>query len=114
MSALMKAWHGEERLWKVFWLYTVLGSFLILFLLQFLQAVGLSAEKNGHSTTWILVLIGLLTIFLLAYSVWTITSLWKCAFNVSWKGWGYLGRAYVIWCVFVILLMLFNVAKLAV
>ncbi len=99
-SSIIRASKGEERLWIVFWLYNVLGLLLFAFLLKFLQAVGISAEKNGHSDIGILVLISVLTIVFIAYIVWAVGSLWRCAFNVEWKWWGYLGRAYVLWFIF--------------
>lgn len=97
---ILKAWRGEESLRKVFWVYTVLGLLPFSFLLNFLQLVGVSAEKNGHSTNGLLSLMAVLGVIFLVYMVWAVGSLWKCSFNVKWKWWGYLSRAGVLWFVF--------------
>lgn len=101
---IIKAWNGEERLWKVFWLYNILGMYLFARLSNFLLAIGAAAEKNSHNNNEVFVLISSLAIF--AYLIWAVCSLWRCAFNVERKWWGYLGRAYVVCFVFSLLLMI--------
>ena len=96
---ILKAWHGEESLKKVFWIYSILGLLLFSFLLNFLQLVGVSAEENGHSTNGLLSLMVALTIGFIVYMIWALGSLWKCSFNVKWKWWGYLSRLYILWFV---------------
>ena len=107
---IIRAWKGEERLWIVFWLYGVLGLSFLTILQIFLQAVGTSAEKNGHSTTGIVIIMSFITIFAIAYIVWAICSLWRCAFNAKWKWLGYLSRGYVLWSVLSSLILIIALA----
>lgn len=93
---IMKARNGEERLWIVFWLYNVLGIFLFRILFALLDIV--LTEKNARMG--MLIFACVFVVLVIVYFIWALASLWKCAFNVGWKGWGYLGRAYVVWCVF--------------
>ena len=83
MGDLKNAWSGGERLWKVFWLYNmVLGTFLSV-------TFDVVAEEN-------LLLLGLLSGVMIIWAVWVTVSLWRCAFNTDWRGWGYIVRALVL------------------
>ncbi len=94
ISAIKSAWKGNERLWKVFWIYFVFGTFVI----WFMQKVALSIESAGALNNvlgrLLTILFGVLTT---TYFVWVITSLWMCAFNSGSRALGYLSRALVIW-----------------
>ena len=83
MELIYKSWGGQEKLWKVFWIYGV------LFALPFVAAF-LIAGKIG---TFLLVLVGLIY---LIYLVWVYVSMWKCSFNCGWRGWGYIVRVLVV------------------
>ncbi len=66
-------WRGEGRLWVVFWIYGVLASAL-------LTAIVLAATLNNWITAvWVLValLLGV------AYTVWVLVSVWRCAPNIN-------------------------------
>ncbi len=92
MRFIGKAWRGEERLWKVFWIYYVLGSIAanligvalgigVLFLLKTQGKPDIFAATN--------VGIGVGTI----YSIWILVALWRCSQNATL---GSLVRAWVI------------------
>lgn len=99
-ASIIKARNGEERLWIVFWIYTVIGILFTTSLYNaLLQAI---TDLRGYGP---LVLLFVLVIAYLAYIVWAMGSLWRCAFNVGWKGWGYLARACVVWNILVFLVI---------
>jgi hypothetical protein len=70
---LLQTWRGEVPLWRVYWLYGVLGSAI-------LTALIVVPALLGWYTMPILVLalgIGL------AYTAWILVSIWRCAFNIK-------------------------------
>jgi hypothetical protein len=82
-------WRGEERLWKAFWLFDVIGAMAVAFAVTLVKGVVLD------SLMWIgvgVIFWGLAVIAALAYQTWVYVSVWRCAFNVGWKGWGYICR----------------------
>ena len=84
MSWIKRAWRGEERLWKVFWVYGVL------------LAAGLSIAAFIAK-----ILLGpvgyiVLAVVRIAYSIWLLVAQWRCAFNVEWTFWGYIARIQAI------------------
>lgn len=83
-SFLSRCWRGQERLYKVFWVYGLLLN------LPFF-AVGVAAGYLHMP----LLLVPLVPVYV-AYLVWVLVSMWRCAFNSSWSGWAYLGRAWVV------------------
>ena len=112
LSAMRKAWRGEERLWKTYWLYNVLGVLSIGFVLKSLQAYGIQREQNNQSSIGLSIFIFLLAISFFPYLIWALTSLWKCAFNTRWKIWGYFARAFVVWwCLGVVGIILAMILK---
>ena len=93
ISAIARAWKGEERLWRVFWIYVVLGSVVI----NLGQTIVASIETAGVLTgVWGIIFEVVWALIPLTYFIWAMTSLWKCAFNTGWKGLGNLIRAFVI------------------
>ncbi|HEY4697244.1 MAG: hypothetical protein A3J49_12470 [Gallionellales bacterium RIFCSPHIGHO2_02_FULL_57_16] len=97
-SAMKRAWNGEERLWKIFWLYNILGVLFFVVIGKFCQAFLIAAENNNRSYIGMTIFMSVIMILSIPYIIWALISLWRCAFNAGWKGWGYLGRAYVVWC----------------
>lgn len=88
--SLAAHWHGQASLASAYWLIGVLGNlaFYVLF--------------------WPLLIIAypLALVIVLAwipYGVFALVSVWRCAWNTSWKGWGYIARATVILNVLIIL-----------
>jgi hypothetical protein len=78
-----RMWQGDAQLWKVFWGYGVLASAG----LALLYVIALEQEH-------VLIEEGLL-IFLAAYTVWILVSVWRCADN-SLPHWATLARALTI------------------
>jgi hypothetical protein len=99
---IIRAWSGDERLWKVFWLYNVLG-FILLTILSGLLANAISPINSFIGRAIIVVFIGVYLVLYIVYYVWAVCSLWRCAFNVKGKWWGYLSRAYVLMFVLALL-----------
>jgi hypothetical protein len=88
------SWQGRERLWKVFWLYNLLGSNLLFIIMGSL----LTAMEHKRVDEVILIPMGVLfATIAFAVFIWLSVSLWRCSSNVKWKGWG------VIVCMLVIM-----------
>jgi len=83
MRLLSAAWSGKERLWKVFWLYYVLG----LGVLSYLPDVFSEASRILKVPVGVAVLV---------YLVWAPVSVWRCAFNADQGVWGYVVRALLV------------------
>jgi hypothetical protein len=83
MGWIISAWRGEERLWKVFWIYGVLLS-IILTVIQFV------ALKFGAVANITLLVIRII------YSIWLLVAQWRCAFNAKWTVWSYVIRIFII------------------
>ena len=79
-SVIRNSWHGAEELWKVFWLYNFLLGFLIGVVAMLLEPI---------IPIWVLMP------FTIVWGVWVFVSLWRCAFNAEWQGWGYIVRVLV-------------------
>jgi len=91
-----KSWEGDEKLWKVFWLYNWLLTIAIGVIGQF------AVNSFGYAGV-----IAAYTMFTLWYA-WFVISTWRCAFNVSWQGWGYIARAFVIFWIATTFISLIN------
>lgn len=83
-NSILKSWRGNERLWRVFWIYNFILGGLINY----------GFTKVGESENLVLLLV--YSIFALAYMVWVLVSLWRCAFNANWQIWGYIARVLVV------------------
>jgi hypothetical protein len=86
LSFLTQYWRGEGPLWKVFWLYGVLASNIGVALV----AWGLVTHRIGHAALAALVAI------LIAYTIWVLVSIWRCAGNVHYQYFGILARALTV------------------
>jgi hypothetical protein len=84
MNWIKRALRGEERLWKVFWIYGVVFS-IILAIIGFLVSSG-SGSTAGY------VVLGIKII----YWIFLCIAQWRCAFNADWKIWGYVVRILLI------------------
>jgi len=76
----IRAWHGEEPLWKVFWVYGVATSVTI-------AAFWAVAIYDGRTA-----LRQVLLLCFAAYTAWILVSVWRCASNTKKKLWGTLAR----------------------
>lgn len=89
-------WRGQGPLWKVYWLYGVLGSnvlALVLFLLM---------QRGAIDSVWF----QLVLLLLAAYTVWIVVSVWRCAFNVEKPMYGHMARALTVaWAINALLVL---------
>lgn len=92
MDEIKAAWNGKAPLVRVFWLYYFLGHLTLGALVGVTAAI---LETNGLSSGIII----LATLIVLPYVVWSTWSVWACAFNVKWRPWGYMARAYVVFII---------------
>jgi len=89
VDRIKRAWCGDEKLWVVFWIYGVIPNSLFVICSQSaIHFPDTSLSKFGIAPV-------LLTV-LLTYLVWSLVSIWRCAFNTKWLGWGYIARTIVI------------------
>jgi hypothetical protein len=79
-------WRGEGPLWKVYWLYGVLGSNVLALLLLLL------VRADAVATLWFQIV----WLLLAAYTVWIVVSVWRCAFNVENPMYGHMARALTV------------------
>ena len=112
LKFIKKNWNGEEKLWKVFWIwnfiiYHLLDTLAIfvfittLFPVQFYWAVKKEPSMNvGYSLEAhdiLLFIVGICFIlFIVFYTIWIFVSLWRSAFNSSKRIYGYLARMWVV------------------
>jgi hypothetical protein len=89
MEWIKAAWRGEERLWKVYWVYGFLLSIglKIAYFLGFMAAamVGINFVFTPAAI-----------LFYFIYIVWLMVSEWRCAFNADWRIWGYIVRFFIL------------------
>jgi hypothetical protein len=78
-----RAWKGEEKLWKVFWIYNIVLSAVLSVAIEFIPV------QIGAISYAVL-------FFCLAWAILISVALWTCAFNADWAGWGYLIRAMIV------------------
>jgi hypothetical protein len=76
-------WHGRGPLWKVYWLYGVLGSNVLALILLVLM------HRSALASVWF----QLVLLLLAAYTVWIVVSVWRCSFNVEKPMYGHMARA---------------------
>ena len=92
----IRAWRGEEPLWKVFWVYGVATSFIIV-------ALYIIAFYDGRT-----VLRQVLLPCFATYTAWILISVWRCASNTNEKIWGTLARFLTVaWAANTILVLTF-------
>ena len=82
MEVITKNFKGKTALWKVFWIQNILAGTLLQ----------ITVEKIGpHLSTIPLFILGS---FCVLFTIWVVIGMWQCAFNVKWKGWGYIVRVF--------------------
>lgn len=95
-AAEIRAWRGEEPLWKVFWAYGVATSATIVVLY-------VTALYDGR-----IALRQVLLPCFAAYTAWILVSVWRCAGNTEEKLWGTLARFLTVaWAANTILVLTF-------
>lgn len=84
MEWMKRAWRGEERLWKVYWIYGFVGGVVYSILSFVLGMLSLG------------ILLIPLMLFFLVYFVWVTVAQWRCAFNANSRVWGILVRILIV------------------
>lgn len=80
---------GKEKLWKVFWLWFVAVVTFLAVVFKFAAPYALANDSFMENwLQWVFLV-------LLVYGIWIMMALWRCAFNATWKGWGYMVRLMV-------------------
>jgi len=79
-AAEVRAWRGEEPLWKVFWVYGVVTSVTIV-------TIYIVAFYDGR-----VALRQVLLPCFATYTAWILISVWRCADNTDEKLWSMLAR----------------------
>ena len=95
-SVVSYYWEGRGPLWKVYWLYGVLGSVVLALILLFL------IQRGAIDSVWF----QLVLLLLAAYTVWILVSVWRCAFNVENPMYGHMARALTVaWAINALLVL---------
>jgi hypothetical protein len=82
----IRAWRGEEPLYKVFWGYGVIVSGVTVIF----YGAALYAQRVGLQQALLICFAG--------YTVWILVSVWRCAKNAREPYWGTLARQLtVVW-----------------
>jgi ABC-type sugar transport system permease subunit len=79
-------WRGNGPLWKVYWLYGVLGSNLLVLIMLLLM------NQGAIGSLWF----QLVLVLLAAYTVWIVVSVWRCAFNAENPLYSHMARALTV------------------
>ena len=95
MNAILQDyWRGNGPLWKVFWLWGVLGSWILAAVFGLLAA--------GLGISWPLYLV--FGAVMVVYTIWILVAVWRCADNVRAEHWAPIARALTVaWALNVIL-----------
>ncbi len=89
-------WRGQGPLWKAYWLYGVLGSSVLAGILLLLM------QRSAPAGGWF----QLVLLVLVAYTVWIVISVWRCAFNVENPVYGHMARALTVtWAINALLVL---------
>ena len=91
-------WRGHGPLWKIYWLYGVLGSNLLTVILLLLM------WEDAIASGWF----QLVLLLLAAYTIWIVVSVWRCAFNVEQPIYGHMARALTVaWAINALMVLAF-------
>ena len=86
MSTITQYWNGDGPLWRIFWIWGVIGSWILAGLFA------LGAANFG--VTWGLFLVA--AVVMVAYTIWILISVWRCADNTQEKHWSPISRALTV------------------
>jgi hypothetical protein len=88
---IVEAWKGQRPLWKVFWLYYFAGAVVVLGVVG--GILGLASLMPSIIGLWMKLFA---VAFLVAWKVWALVSIWRCAGNSSGSSYKYLARGYAV------------------
>ena len=91
-QSLRAHWEGQASLVSAYWLLWVLVP--VVFVL--LETVVFGSLFKYREIQDLQAIDGILYFVSLAYLVFAGVSVWRCAWNTSWKGWGYIARTIVV------------------
>ncbi len=104
---IRKCLKGEEKLWVVFWLLTIIGNLILSITFMYvlvhliLNPITEITFNNPSFTTFFkylpaLILGAAFFIFGIWFELFTMISLWKCSWNSKKRIWGYLARGFLV------------------
>lgn len=95
-AAELRAWRGEQSLWKVFWVYGVVASGVLItfyFIAFYVDRVALRQ---------------VLLLCFAFYTAWILVSVWRCANNTEERMWGLFARLLTVaWACNTIMIVVF-------
>ncbi len=95
-AAELRAWRGEQPLWKVFWIYGVAASTVLITF----YVIAFYADRVA--------LRQVLLLFFAPYTFWILVSVWRCANNTEQRIWGMFARFLTIaWACNTVLIVTF-------
>ena len=95
-AAEIRAWRGEEPLWKVFWVYGVVTSGVLIAFYAIAFYVDRIALRQA------------LLLCFAPYTAWILVSVWRCANNTNEKLWSLLARLLTVaWACNTIMILVF-------
>lgn len=95
-DAELRAWRGERPLWKVFWVYGVVTSGVLIALYIIAFYIDRIALRQ------------VLLLCFAPYTAWILVSVWRCANNTEERIWGLFARLLTVaWACNTILILAF-------
>lgn len=95
-AAELRAWRGQQPLWKVFWVYGVVTSGVLITFYVIAFYVDRIALRQA------------LLIFFAPYTAWILVSVWRCANNTRERFWSLFARLLAVaWACNTIMVVVF-------
>lgn len=98
----VRAFHGEARLWTVFWL---MGFALILPMIIGIPMIHTTFGSSPKTS------LGIMIFYILLLQGFHLLCVWKCAFNCGWSGWGYIARIIAVIAILGLLFQILGTAR---
>ena len=96
MSWLKSLWRGEAPLWVAYWVIGFLIGNALVFTLEALVPPDFDPSAAPLRTV---VAAGLVVALSIAWIVFCVVSIWRCAPNTGWRGWTALARLSLVFSV---------------
>lgn len=95
-DAELRAWRGQQPLWKVFWVYGVAASCALIAL----YGIGFYIDRIALRQELLLGFV--------PYTLWILISVWRCANNAEHESWGMMARLLTVaWACNTMLIVVF-------
>lgn len=92
---LKEHWQGKRRLASAYWIVGGVGTAVVL---AMALTVGMIlpdylpvSKETGFS-----IFVGIVGVLTVPYMIFAWVSIWRCAWNTDWKGWGIIARIVVV------------------